>query len=56
MNTEAEDADDHVASMVDKVEVDQNVMPTLCKCTKITHHTHRQENTVDHLTNHKSHL
>jgi len=42
MKAEAEDADDDVASMVGKVEVDKYLIPTLCKCTKMTHHAHGQ--------------
>jgi len=42
VNAKAKNADNDVAGMVDKVEVDKYVMPTLCECTKITHHTHGQ--------------
>jgi len=42
VKTEAENADDDIAGVIDKVEVDQNVIPTLRKRSKISHHTHRQ--------------
>ena len=42
MNAETKGADDDVARMVDKVEVDEHAMPSLCECSNVTHHTHRQ--------------
>jgi len=49
MNTEAETANNDVASMVGKVEVNEHVMPALCKRPKVTHDTDRQQGTVEHL-------
>jgi len=49
MNTEAEQADDDVASVVDKVEVNEYFVPTLGERAPITHYTHRQQATVQHL-------
>jgi len=46
MNTEAEHANDDVACMVGKVEVDEYVVPTLGECAPVTHHTHGQQHTV----------
>jgi len=40
VNTKAKNTDNDVAGVVDKVEVDKYVVPTLCECTNITHDTH----------------
>ena len=56
MNAEAEDANSHVAGVVGKVEVDQDLMPTLCERTTVTHHAHIQQDTVQYLELHRTPL
>ena len=46
VNTEAKNADDDIAGVVGKVDVDKYLMPTLCERTEITHHAHRQQDAV----------
>jgi len=46
VNAETQDANADVASMVDEIKVNENVMPTLCERPKITHHADCQQDTV----------
>jgi len=49
---QTEQADRDVANWIDKVEVPQYLLPRFGKCAVIAHHTHGQDDTIQHLTHH----